>query len=134
VKKQREHVIIKRKLEGVTMAKKKGQALVEFVIILPIFIFMLLAIIDFGQILYTQNQLENVLDLVIENYQQNQTLEELNQELKKSNTKQSVEIKNEEDYVIFTLKEQVNIITPFLNLFLNNPFEVITERAIKNES
>ena len=35
---------------------KKGQALVEFIIILPVFIFMLLAMIDIGKILYFNNK------------------------------------------------------------------------------
>ena len=36
---------------------KRGQALVEFVIILPIFIFMLLSIMDIGRIIYFQNEM-----------------------------------------------------------------------------
>ena len=38
---------------------KRGQALVEFVIILPIFVFMILAIIDIGKIVFFRNELEN---------------------------------------------------------------------------
>ena len=37
----------------------KGQALVEFVLILPIFIIILFTIIDFGTIINTKNTLEN---------------------------------------------------------------------------
>ena len=39
---------------------RKGQALVEFVLILPIFILMLFAIVDFGMILSKKNELENM--------------------------------------------------------------------------
>ena len=39
---------------------RKGQALVEFVLILPIFILMLFAIVDFGMILSKKNELENI--------------------------------------------------------------------------
>ena len=38
---------------------RKGQALVEFVLILPIFILILFAVIDFGMILNKKNELEN---------------------------------------------------------------------------
>ena len=34
------------------MKNKKGQALVEFVIILPIFVFMVLTVIDIGKIIF----------------------------------------------------------------------------------
>ena len=36
------------------MKSKKGQALVEFIIILPILIFILLAVVDYGMISYTK--------------------------------------------------------------------------------
>ena len=60
---------------------KKGQALVEFVIILPIFIFMLLAIIDIGKIIYLQNNLESQLSRVVELYKNGQTYDEIAKEL-----------------------------------------------------
>ena len=39
---------------------KKGQALVEFILILPVFLLILFAIVDFGNLLVSKNQLENV--------------------------------------------------------------------------
>ena len=50
------------------MNKKRGQALVEFVVILPIFIFFLFAMIDFGKMIFIKNQLESEMDEVIEEY------------------------------------------------------------------
>ena len=38
---------------------KKGQALVEFIIILPVFIFMILAIIDIGKMLYDKSAMQS---------------------------------------------------------------------------
>ena len=38
---------------------RKGQALVEFVLILPIFIMILFSIVDFGMIFNKKNELEN---------------------------------------------------------------------------
>ncbi|MCI8575379.1 MAG: pilus assembly protein [Bacilli bacterium] len=121
-------------LEGVTMTKKKGQALVEFIIILPIFLFLLFAIIDFGKILYTKNNLETKMDEVIEDYKNDISIDTINNQLKKKNENQWVELKNEENFLTFSLKEEISIITPGLNLILKNPFEVTTERSIKNES
>ena len=39
---------------------RKGQALVEFVLILPIFIMILFSIVDFGMIFNKKNELENI--------------------------------------------------------------------------
>lgn len=38
---------------------KKGQALIEFVLILPIFLMILFVIVDFGNLLYSKNKLQN---------------------------------------------------------------------------
>ena len=44
---------------------RKGQALVEFVLILPIFILILFAVVDFGMILSKKSELENIsVDIV----------------------------------------------------------------------
>ncbi|PWW27051.1 TadE-like protein [Cytobacillus oceanisediminis] len=40
--------------------KEDGQSLVEFALILPLFLLLLVGVIDFGRILYTQIQLELV--------------------------------------------------------------------------
>ena len=40
------------------MKNKKGQALVEFVVIMPIFIMLLISIIDLGNIIYKKYHLE----------------------------------------------------------------------------
>ena len=48
--------------------KNRGQALVEFILIVPIFLLILLAIIDFGNIFKTKYDLQNDLDLIAELY------------------------------------------------------------------
>ena len=59
------------------MKNKKGQALVEFVIILPIFIFMLLSIIDIGKIIYFRNQLVSELNEVVDLYKNQKSYDEI---------------------------------------------------------
>ena len=55
--------------------KNKGQALVEFIIILPVLLLLILGAIDFGNILYKEYSLENDLDYVVELIRQNKTTE-----------------------------------------------------------
>ena len=43
---------------------RKGQALVEFVLVLPILIFILLLVIDMGRLMIMKNHLETVLNSV----------------------------------------------------------------------
>ena len=47
---------------------KKGQALVEFILILPVFIFLIFSVYDFGIIFNKKNALENISTDIIELY------------------------------------------------------------------
>ena len=116
------------------MKNKKGQALVEFVIILPIFIFMLLSIIDIGKAIYFQNQLVSELNDVIDLYKNQKTYEEILNELKLQDEGVTLEIKNQDNEVItFYLKRDVEIITPGLNVIFDNPHTVTVERVLSYE-
>lgn len=116
------------------MKNKKGQALVEFVIILPIFIFMLLSIIDIGKVIYFQNQLVSELNDVVELYKNQKTYEEILNELNLQDEGVTLEIKNQDNEIItFYLKRDVEIITPGLNVIFDNPHTVTVERALSYE-
>ena len=116
------------------MKNKKGQALVEFVIILPIFIFMLLSIIDIGKVIYFQNQLVSELNDVVELYKNQKTYEEILNELNLQDEGVTLEIKNQDNEIItFYLKRDVEIITPGLNVIFDNPHTVTVERASSYE-
>ena len=116
------------------MKNKKGQALVEFVIILPIFIFMLLSIIDIGKVIYFQNQLVSELNDVVDLYKNQKTYEEILNELNLQDEGVTLEIKNQDNEIItFYLKRDVEIITPALNVIFDNPHTVTVERALSYE-
>ena len=110
--------------------QKKGQALIEFLIILPVLIFLILGIVDVGKII--TNQLENDMDYVIDAYQKNQTFEEIENEIKKKKIK--IEINVQRDVIKILLKKETSILTPGLNFVFSNPYDVVIERAILNES
>ena len=52
---------------------RKGQALVEFVLILPIFIMILFVIYDFGNIFSNKSKLENISSDIVDMYNNNIT-------------------------------------------------------------
>ena len=105
---------------------RKGQALVEFVLILPIFIMILFSIVDFGMIFNKKNELENISIDIMNLY--NNKIEEIQKEYPKVDIK----LTNEEKYTIVEISTKVNIITPGLNRVLGNPYIVKVERKIPN--
>lgn len=116
------------------MKNKKGQALVEFVIILPIFIFMLLSIIDIGKIIYFRNQLVSELNEVVDLYKNQKSYDEIADAMNLEEEGVTLEIKNQDNEVItFFLKRDVEIITPGLNVIFDSPYTVSVERVLSYE-
>lgn len=113
--------------------KNKGQALVEFIIILPIFIVMLLGIIDFGSIFYKKNYLENVLEEVTEMYKKEKSIEKIEEYLNDIDSKISFlyEI-SDNDSIDIKLEYSYVVITPGLNIILDNPYQIKVSRVIYN--
>lgn len=108
---------------------RKGQALVEFVLILPIFIMILFSIVDFGIIFNKKNELENIsIDIINLLNNNNNKIEEIQKEYPKVDIK----LTNEKKYTIVEISTKVNIITPGLNRVLGNPYIVKVERKIPN--
>ena len=106
---------------------EKGQALIEFVIILPILLFLILMIFDFGNMFYKKSQLENDLDFIVELYQDN-NMEEINNYVNNNNL--VINYNNVGEFVIIELSKQVSIKTPGLNLIFKEPYYVITKRYL----
>lgn len=110
------------------MLNNKGQALVEFVLILPVFLMILLVIIDFGMIFNAKSNLENTSNDVISLFKQNNDINNLKNAFKDYDIK----IEEVDNYYKLTVKDKVNIITPGLNLILDNPYEISVERVVSN--
>lgn len=110
------------------MLNNKGQALVEFVLILPVFLMILLVIVDFGMIFNAKSNLENASNDVISLFKQNNDINNLRNVFKDYDIK----IEEVDNYYKLTIKDKVNIITPGLNLILDNPYEISVERVVSN--
>ena len=110
---------------------KKGQALVEFIIILPIFVMMLLCIVDIGKIIFYQNRLEGKMEDVITLYNNGNTYEKILNVIEKDESDVTLEIANDNnEYIEFKLIKELEILTPGLNLILDNPYKVDVKRVI----
>ena len=107
--------------------KNRGQALIEFIIILPILIMILMCIIDFGNIIYKKYNLENHLDYVVRLYQDDKK-HLIDSYADKNNFIVTQEDNN--DTTTITIKEKIKINTPVLSNILKSPYTISISRDI----
>ena len=110
---------------------RKGQALVEFVIILPIMLLILMSLIDIGRIIINKNRLEDILYDVVKFYEDDYTYEQIKKEI---GDDIGLEItNNNEEKIVINIDKEVEIITPGLNLLFGNPYKVTAKKVISYE-
>ncbi len=114
---------------------KKGQALVEFIIIIPIVVMIFLGIIDYIMIFSAKNNLENKMSEVVKIYHEYNSEDEIKEylSLDKENINISYSIEESDKYVTISLEESYNFITPLLSKIMPSPFILKTERILLNE-
>lgn len=109
------------------MNNNKGQALVEFIIILPIFLLLLISIIDFGNIITKKYSLENDIDIVSKMYQ-DKKYSQINDYLSSKDIK--ISYSKENDLTIINLDKELTIISPVLNLVIGKDYHITVEKSI----
>ena len=109
------------------MKNSRGQALTEFIIVVPILIFIIMAIIDFGNITIKKMRLENSLDTIVSLYQ-NQDFKTIH-DLTISDDFSFSYTKNQNISTI-VLTKNVKIFTPFLNLIFGENYLLETSRTV----
>lgn len=112
------------------MINNKGQALVEFIIIVPIFMLIALGVIDFGNILYQRYEMGSDIDVVADLFRQDKLIDINNYLDGKDIYFSHSTVGNLEKLV---LTKNVNVFTPGLNLVLGNPYTIEVDRVIYNE-
>ena len=85
---------------------RKGQALVEFVLILPVLLLILLTIIDFGVITYSKNEVQNQSVDIVRMINNGNSLININSEYKDL----TIKIDNyKDDYKKVVLTKKINL-------------------------
>ena len=113
---------------------KKGQALVEFIIILPILIMLFFGSVDFGRIVIRKNELESLTTDVVKMYEENSSYDEIEKFLKLNNENNTITIINKDnEYIEFYLQSKIDFITPGLNQILGKDYKVEVKRVIYYE-
>lgn len=96
---------------------RKGQALIEFIIILPIFIMLMLAVFDYVRIYSEKNKLESIMeDVILDN--------NVNTDIKF--TKKQID-GNKVEYVV---SKDIDIYSPVLSVIIGNNYKVSTKRVV----
>lgn len=108
---------------------RKGQALIEFVLIMPILLFILLAIFDFGMILSNKTNLSSISEDIVTLYKNGESISSIKEEYK--NIK--IEVTNyKSKYKKITIEKDVKVFTPGLSNILGKEYPIIIERVIPN--
>ena len=96
---------------------KKGQALVEFIIIIPIFVMLMLAVFDYAKIMQTRFDLETRLEDVI--------LNDIT-----PNEDEILTTEHSEDETKYIISKKVSIFSPILSVFMGTSYEIKCERVV----
>lgn len=113
------------------MKNNKGQALVEFILIVPVLAIFVLGIFDVGNIIYKKYELENDLDYIVDLYEENK-IEEINSYAR--NKKISMNENKREEYTTITLTKNISFVTPGASKIFGSSYKISTDRTIRNES
>ncbi len=112
------------------MNNKRGQALIEFILIIPVLTLFVLGMFDIGNIIYKKYQLENSLDYVVDLYEADK-----NVELQRYLSSENIALKetNAAGYTTITISEKINFVTPGLSKILGSSYSIETNRVIIDE-
>ncbi|MBP5683944.1 MAG: pilus assembly protein [Bacilli bacterium] len=115
------------------MINKKGQALVEFVLVLPIIILLIFVVFDIGHIILTKNHLESVMSDCVEMNSNGKTIDEIRSYLNSDKEyKITLDVIGGE-HTTYRLETKIKLMTPGMKRILSNPYKVTLERRIVNE-
>ncbi len=112
------------------MRNENGQALIEFLMIVPILFLIIMAVFDFGNILYHRYELENHLEYIADLYKEDKQID-LDSYLSKNGL--IMEVSRENDYQVIYIKKKLSISTPGLGKILGNPYPISTSKTLYEE-
>ena len=106
---------------------RKGQALVEFVIIMPIFIFIVIAVFDISNIIMKKYELQNDVTTVSALYEEGKE-EQVMAYVNKIGAKLKYE--TNDSYNEITLSKKVNVLTPIVRQALGKSYEIKAHKMV----
>lgn len=111
------------------MKNNKGQALVEFIIILPVFLLIVLAVIDFGNIIVKKYSLENSLDTVSNMYINNKSTDSYLKDIDAT-----MSVSKDDSLTTITLSKKVKISSPLVNTIIGKNYDIKVSKSIYEDN
>ena len=112
---------------------KKGQALIEFVLILPVLLLLLFGMIDLGRIIVRKSELESIMTDKITIWQNSNTnINTLKDSLEEDNIKVKVSKNSSTSFLTIEVYEKVDWLTPLVNNILDS-YTIHVKRVVPNE-
>lgn len=115
------------------MKNKKGQALIEFVIILPVLLFVIFLSLDFGTITFDKNRMNDIMNDVIKMYNDNKSTNEIESFVKNNIKDSNITIKLDGEYIKVNINKRHNFYTPGLSKIMGENYNIEVERMVYNE-
>lgn len=117
------------------MKKEKGQAMLEFALILPILLILVCGIIDFGWLFYNQSELNNCARegaryAIVNTGKDEAIANKVNNIAAASIKPITIEITYLGDDVKITLSSKVKVLTPLTGIFVSNQQVNLTAKVI----
>lgn len=105
---------------------KSGQALVEFILILPLVLMIIFVVIDFSNVFYQKNRLENTVNEIV-SLKENRISDST---IKNKYKDEIISYKNFGNNLTIKVSKEVKLVTPLSSFFFDNPYKISTERTI----
>ena len=107
--------------------KESGQALVEFILVLPIFLIIMMTILDFSNIAFKRYNLGNDLDTIIDMYEDNNLNLINNYALEKSI---KISYGEEQYFTNVNVSKEINIFSSVLAKILGKNYQITLSKKI----
>lgn len=111
---------------------KKGQALVEFIVLIPFVVYIIMGIVDFTLIFNAKNNLEFKMTKVVDYYMLDEK-SKIDDYLSVDEVGVSFSEKNSGNYTKLELDKKYHFLTPGLGKILGSPYHIKVERVVTNE-
>ena len=110
------------------MRNNKGQALIEFVLVLPIFLLLIISMVDFGNIILKKYSLHDEVEKVSTMYVNHEDYTNYIE-----NKNMYISVNTEEEFTNITLSKDVKILCPVLIPIFGSKYRVSVEKSVLND-
>ncbi|MGN0973544.1 MAG: TadE/TadG family type IV pilus assembly protein [Bacilli bacterium] len=114
------------------LLNNKGQALVMFLLFLPVLLIALGFVVDISMMGYNSHKLDSINKLVLNEMKDSEEIDKAKELIKKNDTDIIiVEFKDEDNYIYLKLKKKINSV--FGNIIGINSYDIVSNYKLNKE-